>query len=106
MANRHSKLDSVDLEESPGIPGHIELILTRGELVLGLVSLNLASGVNDNGDNLPPRLREPFHPEDRGHRIRSRPLRHGLEYPFLLRPIKRDDFKILASQSHELGVRR
>src|SRR5437588_313607 len=45
MANRHTKLSPVDLEELPGIPGHIELILARGELVLGLVPLDLAPGV-------------------------------------------------------------
>ena len=70
-------------------------ILGRIELVLGLASLNLAPGVNDKGGNLPARLREPFHPEDGGHRIRSRPLRHGLECPFLLRPIKGDYVEIL-----------
>jgi hypothetical protein len=31
MANRHSKLHPVDLEESPGIAGHIELIFGRVE---------------------------------------------------------------------------
>ena len=105
MANRHAKLDPVDLEESPGISGHIELIFGRVELVLGLVSLNLALGVNDKGDNLPARRREPFHPEDRGHRIRSRPLRHGLECPFLLRLIKGQYFKILSPQTREIGFR-
>src|SRR5438309_9510207 len=29
MANCHSKLNSVDLEESPGVSGHIELIFGR-----------------------------------------------------------------------------
>ena len=105
MANRHTKLDPVDLEESPRIPGYIELILARGELVLGLVSLNLAPGVNDTGDNLPARRRHLLHPEDSGHRIRSRPLRHGLEYPFLLRRIKGQYFKILSAQTWEIGFR-
>src|SRR4029453_3239574 len=64
MANRHAKLHPVDLEESPGTSGHIELILGRVDLVLGLVSLDLAPGVDDKGDDLPARLREPFRPED------------------------------------------
>ena len=80
-----------------------ELIFGRVQLVLGLASLNLAPGVNDKGDNLPARLREPFHPEDSGHRIRSRPLRHGLECPFLLRLIKGQYFKILSPQTWEIG---
>jgi hypothetical protein len=29
MANHHSKLNPFDLEESPGISGHIELIFGR-----------------------------------------------------------------------------
>src|SRR5262249_15058377 len=100
-----SKRNLVDLEQSPARSGHIELIFGRVELVLGLVSLNLAVAVNDNGDNLPARLRESFHPEDRGHRIRSPPLRHGLECPFLLRLIKRHYFKILPPQPWEIGFR-
>jgi hypothetical protein len=106
MANRHSKLDPVDLEELPGISGHIEWILGRGELVLGLVSLDLTLSVNDNGDNLPAGLGEPFHPKDRGHLVRSRPLRHGLEYPFLLRLTPEQYFKILSSQAREIGFRK
>src|SRR5437762_2043101 len=105
MANRHTELRPVDLEELPGIAGHIELIFARGELVLGLVSLDLAPGVNDAGDNLRPRLRDPFHPEDRSHRIGVRPLRHGLEYPFLQRLIPGQYLKILASQTWEIGFR-
>jgi hypothetical protein len=67
--------------------------------------LNLTSGVNDKGGNLPARLREPFRPEDGGHRICSRPLRHGLEYPLLLRLIKGQYFKVLSPQTWEIGFR-
>src|SRR5262249_16166410 len=77
----------------------------RVELVLGLISLHLALGVYDHGDNVPARLREPFHPKDRGYRIRARPLRHGLEYPFLLCLIPGQDGKILSSQAREISFR-
>src|SRR5207253_7117731 len=77
----------------------------RVELVLGLVSLHLPPGVNDIGGNLPARLREPFHPEDRGHRIRSRPLRHRLEHTFLPRLIPGQYFKILSPQTWEISFR-
>src|SRR5262249_14413221 len=70
-----------------------------------LVPLNLASGVNNKGGDLPARLREPFHPEDRGHRIRSRPLRHGLECPLLPRLIKGPYFKILSPQTRQISFR-
>jgi hypothetical protein len=32
-------------------------------------------------------------------------MRHGLEYPFLLRPIKRQYVKILSPQTWEIGFR-
>src|SRR5262249_40109286 len=103
MADHHTKLDPVDLEESPGITGHIELIFGWIELVLGLVSLQLAPRVNDPGDNLPACLREPFHPEDRRYGIRACPLRHGLECPFLLRLVKGPYGEILSPQPWEIG---
>src|SRR5262249_2814447 len=105
MTNHHAKLHPVDLEESAGMSGHIELIFGWVELVLGLVSLQLALGVNDTGDNLPARLRVPVHPEDRGQRIHARPLRHSLECAFLLRLIKGPYGKILSPQPWEIGFR-
>ena len=59
----------------PVLRGYYDRPATAGTLA--------ASGVNHKGRQLSPLLREPFHPEDSGHRMRSRPLRHGLEYPFL-----------------------
>src|SRR5262249_32474648 len=105
MADRHAKLHPINLKDSPVISGHIELIFTRVDLILGLVSLYPPASVNDIGGNLPPRLREPFYPKNRCHRIRSRPLRHDLERPLLLRLIKREHFKILAPQTREIGFR-
>src|SRR6185295_8290576 len=69
VANRNSKRNAVDLEESAGISGHIELIFGRVELVLGLVTLNFALSVNDKGYNLAPQVRDPFDAEDRGDLI-------------------------------------
>src|SRR5438128_857787 len=105
MANRHAKLHAIDLEKSPGISGHIEPIFARVELVFGLVSLNLALGIKNNGDNLPTRVRDPFHAEDRGDLICSRPLCYGLEHPFLLRLVKGAYFKILSPQTGEISFR-
>src|SRR5205085_9281034 len=50
VANHYPELHPVDLEESPGIAVYVERILARGQLVLGLVSLNVAAGVEDHGD--------------------------------------------------------
>jgi|GEM_PF-5827062 hypothetical protein len=103
MANRHSKLHAVDLEETPGVSGHIELIFGRVELVLGLASLNLAPGVNDISGNLPACRRDSFHPEDSGCLIRSCPLCHGLKNPFLVSLIKRKYLKILSPKTRKIG---
>src|SRR2546423_11289735 len=64
MTDGHAKLEAVDLEELPGIYGHIDLIFARVDLVLGLVSLNMALGIDAKGGNLPARRRELFHTED------------------------------------------
>ena len=53
-----------------------------------MVSLNLALGIKNNGNNLPTRVRDPFHAEDRGDLICSRPLGHGPEHKVLLRLVK------------------
>src|SRR5262249_33748946 len=103
MANRHSKLDAVYLEKLPRVSRHIELIFGRIELVLGLVSLNLAPSVNDDGCELAACIREPFYTEDGSHRISSSPLRNGPQCPLLLRLIPRQYFKILAAQTWQIG---
>ena len=105
VANRHAKLDPVDLEESPGISGHIELIFGRVELVLGLVSLDLAAGVEHVGGDLTARIRHPFHPHDRRHRVLARQRRDRVERPCLRRPIEGEDVEILSPQTWEVGFR-
>ena len=92
-------------KEPPGVSGHIEPILGRVQLVLGLVSQDPAAGVDDEGGDLASRLREPLHPEDGGHPIRSRPLRHGPEGPFLLRFVEREYVEVLPPQTRKLGLR-
>src|SRR5437588_216625 len=52
VANRDSERDPVDLEEPPGVSRHVEPILGRVELVLGLASQNPAVGVDDDGRDL------------------------------------------------------
>jgi hypothetical protein len=105
MANRHAKLNAIDLEKLTSVAGHIELIFAWSKLILGLASLNLSTGIDDKGSNLPTCFREPFHAEDSRHVIRSRPLRHSLQHSFLLPLIKGQHIKILTSQTGEVGFR-
>jgi hypothetical protein len=106
VTDRYSELRAIDLEELPRIAGHVEGIFARVELVLGLVSTDPALGVDDTGANLAARRRELFHPEDRGHRVCSRPLRYGLERAFLLRLVPGQYLKILSPQPREIGLRK
>ena len=105
MADRHAKPDPCDLEEPPGIPGYVEPIFGRVELVLRLVTLNLAAGIDDEGDDLPALFCNPFHPEDRGHRTLPRPFCDGPQRQFLLRQGKWEHFKTLPPQTRKVGFR-
>jgi hypothetical protein len=87
-ATHHAERRPRDREESPSASGHLGPIFGRVQLVLGLVPLNLTTGVHDKRHILPDRRRESFRPEDSVYRIRARPLRHDLKCPFLPRLIE------------------
>src|SRR5262245_57845428 len=99
VANRDAKLHTVDLKELSRMAGHIKLIFGWIYLLLGLDSLQLAVRVNHEGGNLPALARDPFHAENRGDCVDSRPLRNGLKHALLLRTIEWQDLKILSPQS-------
>ncbi len=105
MANRDAELGPVDLEELPRVPGHVEAILARIQLVLGLESLDLAAGVEDERRNLPARVGEALRSEDRGDPVGARPLRDGLQHALFVCAIERRDFEVLPSQAGEIGFR-
>src|ERR1041385_6963892 len=84
MANRDAELEAVDFEEPPRVARHVELVLARVDLVLGLISLNVAIGIDDVGGNLPARIRDPFHTENGGNRVTARPLRYDFVRALLL----------------------
>ena len=74
MADRDAKLDPVYMKETPRVARHVERIFAWIELVLGLVSLQLPVRINHERGNLSASICDPFHAEDRGHCICSRPL--------------------------------
>src|SRR5207249_10108519 len=95
VADRDAEPGPVDLEELPGRSGHVERVFARIELVLRLISLDLPPRVDDAGGDLPARLRDALHPEDRRHAVRSRQLRDGREHPLLLGALEGLDLEVL-----------
>lgn len=105
MANCHSEFEAIDLKELPGVSGNVQRVFCRVELVLGLNPLNLAMSVQDNGRNMPARTGMPFHSEDGGNLVCSRPLCHGLERQLLLRRIKGRYFEVQSPETWKIGFR-
>jgi hypothetical protein len=98
VADRHAEFHAVGFEESSAAAGDVVRVLARVELVLGLIAFDSALGVDDVRRDLPARFGEPFRTEDRGDRIGSRRLRHGVEQPCVFCRAKRQDVDSDAAQ--------
>src|SRR5262249_42508034 len=88
QANLVAEFEAVDFEEPPRIAGDVELVLARVDLILSLISLNLAIRIDDVSRNLPARISYTFHTENDRNRVDSRPLRDDFERAFLLHQIE------------------
>ena len=106
VADRDPELQSVHLEQAPAGSRHVEPILGRVDLVLGLDALERALRVDHECRNLSTSRRQSLHAEDGADAEGPRPSRHRRERAIAVRLIEREDIEVLSAQPGKVGFRK